>query len=333
MNPFVSSHLKAMIEDIRLLEAFVTQPLGLFSDIKMLRESLTFPEAADLSRDELRERRTAYAALTDDAQALALDAIASLGKSIDILEAVRDDADVARLRDGWFSQGRRVLVRASAQVAGEIRAKLTAGIRGIYVIVDPEAMKGRDVVEVAGATLKGGASVLQLRDKSRDKGEVLPVARELRSLCDEHGALFIFNDDADLAVACGAHGLHVGQTDLPIGEARRVLAPNQIVGKSNSGIEEAMASQSDGADYLAVGAVYSTTTMGKSGRTAVGPEMISKVKELAQQPVVAIGGINETNIVDVVRAGADCVCVVSAITYADDPEAATSRLAEAIQNV
>ena len=189
-----------------------------------------------------------------------------------------------------------------------------------------------EVVEVATASLKGGARVLQQRDKSRDKGEVLPVARELKSLCDEHGALFIFNDDADLAVASGAHGLHLGQADLPIGEARRVLAPTQIVGKSNSGIEEAMSSQSDGADYLAVGAVFSTTTMGKSGRTAVGTEMISKVKEMAQQPVVAIGGINETNIVDVVRAGADCVCVVSAITYADDPEAATSRLAEAIQN-
>ena len=333
MNPFVSSHVKAMIEDIRLLEAFVTQPLGLYSDIKMLRESLTFTEAADLSRDELRERRTAYATLTDDTQRLALDAIASLAKSIDILEAIKDDAEVAKLREGWFSQGKRVLVRASERVAGEIRAKLTAGIRGVYVIVDPEAIKGRDVVEVARATLKGGAKVLQLRDKSRDKGDVLPVARKLKSLCDEHGALFIFNDDADLAVACGAHGLHVGQTDLPIGEVRRVLAVNQIVGKSNSGVEEALSSQSDGADYLAVGAVYSTTTMGKSGRNAVGPEMISKVKELAQQPVVAIGGINETNIVDVVKAGADSVCIVSAITYADDPEAATSRLVEAIQNV
>ncbi len=199
-------------------------------------------------------------------------------------------------------------------------------MRGLYVIVDPEATRGRDVVEVAEAALRGGASVIQLRDKTRDKGEALEIARAVKGLCDKHDGLFIVNDDADIAFLSEAHGLHVGQTDLPVGEARRVLAPEQIIGRSNNGTGEALESEAQGADYLAVGAVYSTTTMGKSGRTAVGPEMIRRVKDAVSAPVVAIGGINAGNIADVARAGADCICVVSAVTFAEDVEGASSEL-------
>ncbi len=208
----------------------------------------------------------------------------------------------------------------------EMRSERKAKMRGLYVIVDPEATKGRDVVEVAEAALRGGASVIQLRDKTRDKGEVLEIARSIKSLCDKYDGLFIVNDDADIAYLSEAHGLHVGQTDLPVDEARRVLAPEQIVGRSNNGTVEALESVAQSADYVAVGAVYSTTTMGKSGRTALGPEMIRRVKEAVSVPVIAIGGINASNIADVARAGADCICVVSAVTYADDVEGATAEL-------
>ncbi len=201
-------------------------------------------------------------------------------------------------------------------------------VRGIYVIVDPEATRGRPVVEVARASLEGGARVVQLRDKLRDKGPMLETARELKALCDEFGALFVMNDHADVALVSGAHGLHVGQTDLPVEAARRVLEPHQLVGSSNGTIEEALRSAEQGVDYIAVGAIYATTTMGKSGRRALGPEMIARVKSAVSQPVVAIGGINETNIRDVASAGADCACVVSAITFADDPRGATRRLVE-----
>ncbi len=320
MNPFVATQVHGIIEDIRFLEAFVTAPLGLYSDIKMLRESLDFSEAAELSRDDLRERRTAYGQLSDSPQLLTLDTISSMRDAMGILEKIKGEASVDELRSGWMSQARRVLDRAEEQVAGDMRAKTAARMQGLYVIVDPEANQGRDVVEVAKATLKGGTRVIQLRDKTRDKGEVLPIAQQLREMCDEHGALFVMNDDADLALAVGAHGLHVGQTDLPVPEARKVLHPQQIVGRSNSGVDEAMESQGQGADYLAVGAVYATTTMGKSGRNAVGAETISKVKEMVSSPVIAIGGISEGNIADVARSGADSICVVSAVTFADDPE-------------
>lgn len=214
----------------------------------------------------------------------------------------------------------------------ETRRERMQKVRGLYVIVDPEATRGRDVVEVAAAALRGGASVIQLRDKTRDKGEVLEVARTLKALCDDHDALFIVNDDADIAYLSEAHGLHVGQTDLPVGEARRVLSPEQIVGRSNNGTVEALESEGQGADYVAVGAIYATSTMGKSGRTALGPEMIREVKQAVSAPVVAIGGINAGNIAEVARAGADCICVVSAVTYAGDMEGAARELVELVDN-
>ena len=214
------------------------------------------------------------------------------------------------------------------EAGAETKVELAAKVSGIYVIIDPEATRGRPVIEVARASLEGGARVVQLRDKLRDKRPMLETACELKSLCEEFGALFVMNDHADVALASGAHGLHVGQTDLPVEAARRVLEPRQLVGSSNGSVEEAMRSADEGVDYIAVGAIYTTTTMGKSGRRSLGPEMIERVKSAVGQPVVAIGGINEINIGEVAAAGADCACVVSAITFADDPRAATQGLVE-----
>ena len=210
-------------------------------------------------------------------------------------------------------------------------AKARSRVLGLYVIVDPEATKERPVQEIALAALAGGASMVQLRDKLGDKGLVLPVAREITEMCHAHDALFITNDDPSLAVLSEADGLHVGATDLPIAEARRILTPDQIVGRSNNTMGEIEKSVRSGADYLAVGAVFPTSTMGKSGRRIVGVDMVSQVKEKAAQPVVAIGGIKLDNVAEVVRAGADCVCVVSEVTLADDPKAAAARLVEAIR--
>lgn len=212
------------------------------------------------------------------------------------------------------------------------RQETAARVSGLYVIVDPEATRGRPVLEVAEAALRGGATVLQLRDKLNDAGHVLATARALQELCAGYGALFIMNDDPAIALASAADGLHVGQTDLPVPDARRVLSDAQIVGRSNNGVQEALESQAAGADYLAVGAVYATGTMGKSARKAVGPQTIEAVKAAVSRPVVAIGGIDRTNVAEVVRAGADCVCVVSAVTMADNPEHAARTIVDAIES-
>lgn len=330
MNPFVDAHLAAIVENNRLLETVVTSPLGLHSDIKMLRESLSIPLAADLSREESLRRRRTLTELSGQPLELALSAIASMSASVDALETCAD-SDEPVPDANWIERARRVLARAEQKVGGELRAESASRIQGLYVIVDPEATRGRPILDVAEAALRAGASVVQLRDKSRDKGDVLPDAARLQAMCEEYGSLFVVNDDADVARAVGSHVLHVGQTDLPVASARAVLDPRQLVGTSNGGVDEARQSQADGADYAAVGAIFSTTTMGKSGRRSLGVDAIAEVKNAISIPVVAIGGINLDNITDVVAAGADSVCVVSAVTFADDPEAAAARLVEAMQ--
>ena len=211
------------------------------------------------------------------------------------------------------------------------RADTAARVRGLYVIVDPEATRGRPVLEVADAVLEGGASLVQLRDKAGELGTVLPTARALKTLCESRGALFIVNDDPALAFASGAHGLHLGQEDMPVAEARRIVDSGTIIGRSNNTIEEIEASRDAGADYLAVGAVFATSTMGKSRRPVVGTDLITTAKEAADQPIVAIGGITRYNAAEVMRAGADCICAVGAITLADNPKTAAQELVEAIE--
>ena len=204
-------------------------------------------------------------------------------------------------------------------------------INGLYVIVGPDARRGRPVVEVAEAALRGGTSVLQLRDKTGDRGDVLPVAVRLRELCHDHGALFFVNDDIALAFACDADGVHLGQTDLPVDVARRILAADKLIGRSNNSDAEVEESVSMGVDYVAVGATFPTTTVGKGARAAIGLDGIRRARELTTLPLVAIGGIKESNVADVVEAGADCVAVISAVTMANDPEVAARRLVDAIE--
>ena len=211
------------------------------------------------------------------------------------------------------------------------RTEVAPKIDGLYVIVGPDATRGRPVVEVAEAALRGGASVLQLRDKTGDRGDVLPVAVRLRELCHDHGALFFVNDDIALGFACDADGVHLGQSDLPVDVARRILAADKLIGRSNNSDAEVEESVAMGVDYVAVGATFPTTTVGKGARAAIGLDGIRRARELTTLPLVAIGGIKESNVADVVEAGADCVAVISAVTMADDPEAAARRLVDAIE--
>ena len=205
-------------------------------------------------------------------------------------------------------------------------------ISGLYVIVGPDATRGRPVVEVAEAALRGGARVLQLRDKSGDRGDVLPIAVRLQELCRDHNALFFVNDDIALGFACDADGVHLGQSDLPVHVARRILTQCKLIGRSNNTDAEVVESASMGVDYVAVGATFPTTTVGKGARQAIGLDGVKRARDLTDLPLVAIGGINESNVAGVIKAGADCVAVISAVTMADDPEAAARRLVDAIEN-
>ncbi|MBT3943643.1 MAG: thiamine phosphate synthase [Chloroflexi bacterium] len=205
----------------------------------------------------------------------------------------------------------------------------TTGLKGLYVIVDPEHTDGRTPEDITRAALSGGATVIQLRDKISDKGPMLETATRITELCNEAGALHFMNDHADIAVLSGAHGLHVGQTDLPVSAARRVLGDDQMIGTSNHAMQEALVSISDAVDYVAVGAIYGTAT--KEVTVSAGLETLGEIRARIDSPIAAIGGINASNIRPVIEAGAEMACVITAVCMAPDPEAASRELVRLIE--
>ncbi|MXX92807.1 MAG: thiamine phosphate synthase [Chloroflexi bacterium] len=199
-------------------------------------------------------------------------------------------------------------------------------VGGIYVIVDPDHCGGRDIFMIAEATASAGAAVIQLRHKQAPEAVITDEATTIAQICRANDTLFIVNDSPFIAAEVGADGVHVGQGDLPVAECRIILQPHQIVGKSNALIDEAITSFNEGADYIAVGSIFTTTT--KSDTRPAGLATLHAVVDCVTAPIVAIGGIKASNIAAVAQAGADSACVATAVTMAQDPAAATRELVE-----
>src|SRR5262245_16495213 len=190
----------------------------------------------------------------------------------------------------------------------------------LYAIVDP-LDTGRTPVFLAKAFLAGGASCLQLRLKGATSRELLAAAESIRPLAAAAGALFLVNDRPDIARAAGADGVHLGQDDLPVAAARRLLGPDAVIGLSTHSLEEARAGAVAGADYLGVGPVYATTSK-TNALAARGLDLVRAVRAAVGCPIVAIGGITPETAAEVRAAGADAVAMIAALVRAADPEAA-----------
>ncbi|HEY8029866.1 MAG TPA: thiamine phosphate synthase [Gaiellaceae bacterium] len=192
----------------------------------------------------------------------------------------------------------------------------------LYLVLD-----GTAPAAVLEAALRGGVDVVQLRDKRLPDDELFEAAKVYRQACAAYGALFVLNDRPDLAAACGADGVHVGQSDASVAAARAAVGDDRLVGLS---IEtEAQLDAIAGADYLGVGAVFATPT--KTDSVAGGAELVRAAAARVTIPWFAIGGIDLSNVADVVAAGAPGVAVVRAIRDADDPEAAAHALRAALE--
>ena len=211
-----------------------------------------------------------------------------------------------------------------------MRCEIVERMRGIYVIIDPEHTNSRNVIEVAEAAFKGGVSTVQLRDKVSSKRTIVETATEIQKLAHNAGSLFIMNDHADIARIVAADGLHVGQKDISVEDSRVVLDDRQIIGTSNALVTEAQESERIGADYLAVGAMFPTAT--KIDTRLAGLETLTEIRAATSTHIVAIGGINESNLNAVLAAGADSICIASAITKAEDVEAAARSLVKLFNN-
>ncbi|CQR71024.1 Thiamine-phosphate synthase [Sporomusa ovata DSM 2662] len=194
----------------------------------------------------------------------------------------------------------------------------------LYLVTDRGLLGDKDLAKTVEQAIQGGVTVVQVREKNLSSAEFYQVALVIKGVTEKYGVPLIVNDRADIALAVDAAGLHIGQEDLPVAVARKMLGPDKIIGVSAATLAEALLAQEQGADYLGVGAVFPTNT--KDDADSVSLAELEAIKAKVKIPIVAIGGINGSNIRDVMNTGVDGVAVVSVIVAAADPKAATCKL-------
>ena len=199
----------------------------------------------------------------------------------------------------------------------------------VHVLTDTVLQDRYSHLELTGMAVRGGADVVQFRQKQGSTRELIETAREMQKACRDAGVAFIVNDRIDVAMACEADGVHLGQEDFPIPLARRILGPERIIGGSASDLEEARSCVEEGADYVGFGPVFPTTSKDDAGPVS-GLEVLREIAEAFPVPVVAIGGIGEDNAVEVMKAGAHGIAVISSVCCRPDPADAARRLCELI---
>jgi len=199
----------------------------------------------------------------------------------------------------------------------------------LYVITDEAIAGGLTHAEIALRAIAGGADVIQLRDKVCGCRELIRIGRALRMITINSGTLFMVNDRLDVALACGADGVHLGQDDIRVGVARQIAPPGFIIGVSVGTVDEAVRAEDEGADYIAISPVFSTVSKNDAG-PGLGLDVIREIRRSVSVPVIAIGGINLDNVRQVIAAGADGVAVISVVVGSRDIIAASRELKKRI---
>jgi len=203
-------------------------------------------------------------------------------------------------------------------------------MKGVYLVTDRNLCGTRGVTEVVAQAARAGACCVQLREKTASTRRFIEAAERARGLLALHQIPLIINDRVDVALATGADGVHVGQSDMPPETARRLLGPRAIIGLSVESWEDVVAAQKLDVNYLGISPVYATPTKTDT-KKPWGLKGVSRVKRFSRHPLVAIGGLDAANAGDVIQAGADCIAVVSAICAAPNPFEATAQLKTIIE--
>lgn len=201
----------------------------------------------------------------------------------------------------------------------------------LYLVTDRTLSLGRSTVEVVRAAIRGGVSCVQLREKGCSTREFMDEARLLKALLAGTGVPLFINDRLDVALAVGADGVHLGQNDLAIADARRLVGNRMIIGISAESVADAVRAEAEGADYIGASPVFTTPTKTDTA-PPLGLDGLRAIRRAVQLPLVAIGGINADNAAQVLRAGADGLAVVSAIVSAPCPRTAAAGLRQRIQS-
>jgi thiamine-phosphate diphosphorylase len=199
----------------------------------------------------------------------------------------------------------------------------------LYAVTDSKWLNGRTLPAVVEEAIVGGVTFIQFREKKLSREEFVSLAKEVKKVTDRYRVPFIINDDVEVAKEVDADGVHVGQNDTSVEEARRVLGPDKIIGVSAHNVEEALTAQGKGADYLGVGAAFATST--KLDASALSMDTLRAICQAVSIPVVAIGGINKDNILELKGTGIDGVAVVSAIFAAENVKEAAEDLVQKVK--
>jgi len=309
---------RAIKEARHTLAAAIADGLGA-SDSRVTAESLI--RTRDIVGDVGQDIKTNTETTRSDAHAVAVAAAKRLS------EALRSIEEFGKTIDPGFAQAIERLRYAGYEL--ERRLAITAQTRErfarvkLYVVITESLCRG-DWLKTARAAIDGGADCLQLREKNLPCRELLDRAKRLAELCHNRGTLFIVNDRPDIAVLSGANGVHLGQDDMPIAAARRIFSPTAIVGVSTHTIEHVRTAIEQVPDYIAVGPMFPSAT--KPQQHIAGPATLVQACSLTGLALVAIGGIDATNVEQVLNAASCTICVCSAVITQPDPAAACKRL-------
>jgi thiamine-phosphate pyrophosphorylase len=201
----------------------------------------------------------------------------------------------------------------------------------LYVITDEKIGLGRSHIFLAEEALKGGATVIQLRDKEKSSRELYEIGIKMREITRKYNALFIVNDRLDIALGVGADGVHLGSEDISVSVARKIAGENFIIGTSVSSPEEAILAENEESDYISAQSIFLTSSKENVG--VIGLEGLREIIKVSSLPVIAIGGINLENIKEVLNCGVKGVAVISSVVSREDVHAASSELKEVIREV
>lgn len=328
----LDANLDRAREGLRILEEWCRFGLNnakLAGEIKYLRQEVSFWHTFEMrsARDTLSDVGTDLTHPQEEQRASITDLLQA--NFCRVQEALRTIEEYSKLEQPEmgeaFKQMRyRVYTLESNLMGNQRRQQLRRSL--LYLVTSPTD----NLLDVVEASLKGGLSILQYRDKTADDALRLELTQKLRQLCRDYHALFIVNDRVDLALAVDADGVHLGQQDLPIATARQLLGTQRLIGRSTTNINEMAAAIAEGADYIGVGPVYETPT--KAGKAAAGLEYVSYAAKNCPIPWFAIGGIDTSNINHVIDAGADRVAVVRSLIQAEQPTLVTQYFLSQLQN-
>jgi thiamine-phosphate pyrophosphorylase len=329
IHRILDANLDRAREGLRIVEEwcrFGLNDAGLTAECKDLRQRLAQWHTADLraARDTPGDPGTALTHAAE-MERPSLDALlqANLCRVQEALRVLEEYGKIVRPEMAAACKQFRYRVYAlDSKLMGRSHAALMQKLRRspLYLVTSPH----EHLLPIVEAALQGGLTLVQYRDKTAEDPIRLRLAEKLCHLCHRYNALFLVNDRVDIALAVDADGVHLGQQDIPIALARQILGPSRIIGRSTTNPDEMQRALDEGADYIGVGPVYETPT--KAGKAAAGLDYVRYAAANSPVPWFAIGGIDASNLSDVVAAGATQVAVVRAIMQAQQPTQATQAL-------